>query len=121
MVDNHHIPGNTTLIFRQYSLHRTPAAYVDPNVFIPERWTSRRDLVKDEGAYAPFNVGPNRCVARQLAPMEMRCVVAAVVKRFDVGFADEAGGGVGFEEMVKDTFTAAPGALMVVFSERKMR
>ena len=33
------------------------AAYEDPHAFIPERWYSRTELVKDKRAFAPFGLG----------------------------------------------------------------
>jgi len=32
-------------------------AFVDAEEFIPERWYSRPELIKDARAYAPFSVG----------------------------------------------------------------
>lgn len=34
-----------------------PEAFQCPNEFIPERWTTRPELVIDSRAYAPFSVG----------------------------------------------------------------
>jgi tryprostatin B 6-hydroxylase len=34
-----------------------PAAFDDPEEFIPERWTSQPELIHDSRAYAPFSVG----------------------------------------------------------------
>lgn len=33
------------------------AAYEDPEAFVPERWYSRKELVKDRRAFAPFGIG----------------------------------------------------------------
>ena len=32
-------------------------AFQDPTSFIPERWTSRPELILDKRAFAPFGVG----------------------------------------------------------------
>lgn len=32
-------------------------AFVDPHNFIPERWYSKPELVKDKRAHAPFSLG----------------------------------------------------------------
>jgi hypothetical protein len=34
-----------------------PEAFVQPNDFIPERWTTKPELCLDARAYAPFGVG----------------------------------------------------------------
>jgi cytochrome P450 len=66
------IPGNTIVQVPFHTMFRgmmTPMLYptvlidVDarffekPGTFIPERWTSRRDLVKNEAVYIPFSTG----------------------------------------------------------------
>jgi cytochrome P450 len=32
-------------------------AYVDPESFIPERWSTKPELVKDRNAFFPFSLG----------------------------------------------------------------
>ena len=32
-------------------------AFQDPTSFIPERWTSRPEMILDKRAFAPFGVG----------------------------------------------------------------
>lgn len=81
------IPGDTIVNLPFYSLFRNPVAFVQPDSFIPERWTSRSDLVKDRRAFVPFSTGPFSCVGKTLAYMEMREVLARIVSRFDITFA----------------------------------
>ena len=38
----------------------TPAGekvYTDADAFVPERWYSRADMIKEKSAFAPFSVG----------------------------------------------------------------
>ncbi len=51
--------------------------------------------------------------------MEIRAVTAAVLARFDLGFAEGTGRGVAVVRDMGDQFTAAPGRLELVFTERK--
>ena len=50
--------------------------------------------------------------------MEMRLVTAILISRFDVAFAPGETGKAIVEEL-HDTFTAAPGPLRLVFTERE--
>ena len=81
------IPGNMTVFSSQYALGRSEAIYLKADDFIPERWYSRPDLIKDSAAYAPFSVGHHSCLGRPLALMEMRLTLAEVLSRYDIAFA----------------------------------
>ncbi|KAJ6027722.1 Cytochrome P450 [Penicillium canescens] len=51
------IPGNTKVCAPRYTIGRLETAYVNPHDFIPERWYSRPELIKDKRAFAPFGIG----------------------------------------------------------------
>lgn len=101
------IPGNTIVQLQPFVINRDPRNFVSPNEFMPERWTTRPDLVINRDAFIPFSTGPYDCVGKRLAYMEMRSVIAKVVDEFDVcvpeGFVEEA-----YWAKVKDHITAAP-------------
>lgn len=94
-------------------------AYADPNSFIPERWFSKPELIKNKGAYAPFSIGPFSCVGKQLALMELRSVVAELVTQFDVEFAPGEDGSALLNESA-DFFTVSLSDLQLVFTERNL-
>lgn len=73
----------------------------------------------DKGAFAPFFQGRFGCVGRNLALMEIRAVAAALLSRYDMAFAPGTGRGVAVERDMGDQFTATPGRLELVFTERK--
>lgn len=54
------IPGNTIVQVPSYTVFRDERAFEWPNEFIPERWTSRPELVRDKSVYIPFNTGTSR-------------------------------------------------------------
>lgn len=113
------IPGSTVLCLPVYSLHRLPSCFERPLEFIPERWYSEPELVHDKAAFAPFFQGRFGCVGKNLALMEIRAVTAALLSRYDLEFAPGTGRGEGVERDMGDQFTATPGRLELVFSERK--
>ena len=74
-----------------YALHRDPRYFSpDPDMFMPERWldASSGKFATDRSAFIPFASGHANCVGKNLAWMEMRMVVAAIVQRFDMKFAE---------------------------------
>lgn len=73
VIDGTYIPGNTKICAPRYTIGRRESlvvfsvyntnsklvdkAYVNPREFIPERWYSQPELIKDKRAFAPFGVG----------------------------------------------------------------
>ncbi|KAK7187825.1 benzoate 4-monooxygenase cytochrome P450 [Paraphaeosphaeria sporulosa] len=100
------IPGNTIVQIQPFVINRDPRNFLDPDEFIPERWTTRPDLVINKDAFIPFSTGPYDCVGKRLAYMEMRSVIARIVDEFDIhlpdGFIQED-----YWKKVKDHITAA--------------
>ncbi|KAI9645797.1 hypothetical protein NHQ30_005231 [Ciborinia camelliae] len=133
-----YIPGNVTISAPTWSMGRLPSIYARPYEFLPTRWLpppSNRGIPLDKSVFAPFSSGTYSCVGKQLALMELRAVVARVVMRFEVRFADGEDGaklmsrewdvekGVqdaknGVQD-TKDAFTLELGDLMLVFEERR--
>jgi cytochrome P450 len=113
-INGNFIPGNTIVHMPLFPLFRDPRNFVQPDTFIPERWTSKPELVLNRNVFIPFSTGPYNCAGKALAMMELRSVVARVVNEFDVvldeGFDVEA-----YWEGIMDHFTAGPPAQMVRF------
>lgn len=62
-------------------------AFVKPDDFIPERWFSQPELILRKDAFFPFSYGAYSCAGKPMAMMELRMVVAMVIKRFSISFA----------------------------------
>ncbi|KAL6231680.1 hypothetical protein BDW75DRAFT_233396 [Aspergillus navahoensis] len=107
------IPGGTTIVAPQYSLFRDSRNFVRPLEWIPERFSSRPELILDRQAFVPWGVGQYACVGRQLSLMELRIAVALLVTWFDCKFAPGEDGQRMFSEAL-DHFTTTPGPLRVV-------
>lgn len=106
-----------------------------PNDFIPERWTTQPDLVRDASAFAPFSIGESQqqcnpeidfltlfkgrysCAGKQLGLLEVRHVLTQIVSKFDIRLAPnqtvEA-----FQEGLADGFTLLCPKLEMVFETR---
>jgi cytochrome P450 len=51
------IPGECTVGAPGYTLGRLESCYENPEEFMPERWYSRPEMVKNKEAFAPFTIG----------------------------------------------------------------
>ncbi|GME27456.1 Glycoside hydrolase protein [Neofusicoccum parvum] len=118
------VPGDTDVYVPPYVVQRDARFFPAPDAFVPGRWLAGGEegavpgMAGERGAFFPFQVGQYACVGKALAMWEMRSVLARVALGFDLGFA-EGGGGEGFEEGMRDTFTITLGPLWMVFTERE--
>ncbi|TRX94216.1 hypothetical protein FHL15_004984 [Xylaria flabelliformis] len=55
-VDGTFIPGGVKICTSRFVLGKLNSAYEEPESFIPERWYSRPELIKDRRAFAPFGI-----------------------------------------------------------------
>ncbi|QDS68051.1 hypothetical protein FKW77_009742 [Venturia effusa] len=111
------IPGDATVWCPQYTLGRSQSAYVDPEQFIPERWSTQPELIKNKNAFFPFSLGSMGCIGKPLALIELRCVLAKLLMAFDVALAPGEDG----TELIqkgRDHFTMETGPLNLVFKAR---
>ncbi|KAJ6160293.1 hypothetical protein N7470_003689 [Penicillium chermesinum] len=93
------------------SIRWDASCYENAAEFIPERWYSKPELVKNKKAFAPFSTGN----LPLLALMELRMVVALLVSKFSVQFAPGEDGKRLLDNS-KDFFTISIAELNLVFS-----
>jgi len=81
----HRVNGNTMILFSLYAMGRCEEIWgKDCLEFKPERWISE----KGEMVYAPaykfiaFNAGPRICLGKDLAFVQMKMVVAAILRKY---------------------------------------
>ncbi len=76
------IPAGTTVWCSQWTAHRDPRWFRDPEVFRPERWDADAPDVIPEHAWFPFGGGSRGCIGARFAQMEAALLIAAVAQRF---------------------------------------
>ncbi|KAL8747752.1 MAG: hypothetical protein Q9190_000410 [Brigantiaea leucoxantha] len=118
-VAGRYIPGNTTILAPRYTINRLETCFERAEEFIPERWYSRPELVKDKTGFAPFSMGRYNCIGKTIALTQLRSVLALLVTRFDVRLAPGEEGVKVWKDL-KDQFNSHPGKLRLVFTLRRM-
>ncbi|KAK8093495.1 hypothetical protein PG997_000180 [Apiospora hydei] len=71
------------------AIHRAAEHWPSPNRFIPDRWLvspGHALYPRDKEAWRPFEKGPRNCIGQELALLEVKVVLAMVLRDFD--FAD---------------------------------
>ncbi|KAG6180600.1 hypothetical protein E4U36_004717 [Claviceps purpurea] len=120
MIGDRFIPGDTIVTIPSYAQYRDERFFAFPNSFIPERWTTRPELIKDSSIYVPFGSGKYACVGKALGLMEVRLVTSTILRRFDVDLAHEKAEAA-FLSGLRDCFTISASNLSVVFTARNAR
>ncbi|KZV95507.1 cytochrome P450 [Exidia glandulosa HHB12029] len=118
-IAGHFIPEDTEVFVAPYQLHHDPR-YFSPHtsIFHPERW------IEDDGkwntqreAYIPFSAGPMQCVGKNLAKIEIIVVVSALLRYYDMKFAEGYDPAM-FLEHVEEHIVADVPPLPVVLTKR---
>lgn len=78
-----------TVAIPAYSIHRDPSIYPQPDVFDPERFSPSAKQSRDPYAYVPFGHGPHNCIGVRFAQMEMRMVLARMLKKYRLEVAPD--------------------------------
>ncbi|MFE0176012.1 cytochrome P450 [Streptomyces sp. NPDC059002] len=81
---------NAVLLVSPYALHRDPAHWKDPERFDPDRFRDSTHGEAHKAAFLPFGYGPRVCIGRGVALMELKMIVATLLRRFRFTLADRA-------------------------------
>ncbi|XP_030381423.1 cytochrome P450 4d10 isoform X2 [Scaptodrosophila lebanonensis] len=85
------IPAGTNIGIAPLYLGRCENLFSDPNTFKPERFdvvTSAEKL--NPYAYIPFSAGPRNCIGQKFAMLEIKAIVANVLRSFEIDFVGDA-------------------------------
>ncbi|KAI0535109.1 cytochrome P450 [Xylaria digitata] len=117
-IDGTFIPGNTTVFCPQFVIGRNSESFASPNEFIPERWYSQPDLIREVSGFAPFSLGSYGCVARPLALVNIRAVVARIVANYDIR-SIPVENLIAFDDGMQENFTLVLPELKLSFVKRQ--
>ncbi|PSO51125.1 MAG: cytochrome P450 [Cyanobacteria bacterium SW_9_44_58] len=85
-IGNYEYPPETVLAPCIYLLHQREDIYPNPKQFRPERFLEREFSPYE---FMPFGGGSRRCVGDVFAPMEMKIVIATVLKQYRLALAEK--------------------------------
>jgi cytochrome P450 len=83
VIEGYEIKKGQTVTISHIAMGRNPKYYDQPEEFRPERWTREFERSLPKGAYSPFAGGPRVCLGKQFAMMEMRMILAALLRRVE--------------------------------------
>ena len=82
VIDGYHIPAGRIVFWSNYTLHRHPDIWEDPERFDPERFTPEQVAKRPRHYFMPFSGGSRICIGNSFALMEMQIMVALVAQRY---------------------------------------
>jgi cytochrome P450 len=110
------IPKDSTVLMALGAMSRQPWIR-NPLDFEPERWYETAPQVEElKEMYLPFSAGKRSCIGQNLALMEIRVIVANLVRYFDIGLVCEGEGDIELDLFV----TLKPVELQMKFLSRSL-
>lgn len=78
----HVLPNTSDVFIIPYATHRLASIYPNPEAFEPARFTAENCRSRHPYAYLPFSAGPRNCVGYKFAMIEIKTVIANVLRKF---------------------------------------
>ena len=83
------VPKGIFVTIPIYSIHMDPKYWPNPDKFDPERFSPEAKQSRDPYAYMPFGHGPHNCIGMRFAQMEMKLVLARILKKYSLQAAQD--------------------------------
>lgn len=76
------IPTGTEIIMGIVGVQNSPVNFPEPWLFKPERHASGERAANF--AYVPFSAGPRNCIGQKFAQLEMKMMLAKIVRAYEL-------------------------------------
>jgi cytochrome P450 len=96
-------------------MHNSPKYYVEPDKFIPERWTKEFLFKLPRFAYFPFGGGIRSCIGETFAVQEGVLALATIFQKWNILLTEK---GISFEPKRVGGFTKPKYPIKVIVKTR---
>ncbi|KAH8365889.1 hypothetical protein KR093_006911, partial [Drosophila rubida] len=76
------IPAGSEVVMALIGMHRDDKYFFEPDVFKPQRHEESERL--SNYAYVPFSAGPRNCIGQKFAQLEMKMLLAKIVREYEL-------------------------------------
>uniref|UniRef100_A0A915DSM1 Cytochrome P450 n=1 Tax=Ditylenchus dipsaci TaxID=166011 RepID=A0A915DSM1_9BILA len=73
-----------------YTIHQNPEFYANPEIFDPERFSPENKASRDPLTFLAFGYGPRSCIGMRFAEMQMRVVIASIIRNYRLERAENS-------------------------------
>ncbi|XP_015784399.1 cytochrome P450 4C1-like [Tetranychus urticae] len=78
------IPAGSTVGIMIHMIHRDENIFPNPNVYNPDRFNPERLTSIPACGFIPFSMGPRNCIGQKFAYLEIKIVLAFILKHFTI-------------------------------------
>jgi len=78
------IPAGARVILSPYVVHRSKQIWQHPSDFWPEHFSEKQTAERHRFSFFPFSAGPRQCIGGGFATLEMRIMLALIVRAFNL-------------------------------------
>src|SRR5439155_15947005 len=82
VIGGYRVPKGMVVLVSQWTMHRHPRYFPEPEAFRPERWADGLAKRLPKYAYFPFGGGPRVCIGNGFAMMEAVLLLATLGRRW---------------------------------------
>ncbi|KAK5696439.1 hypothetical protein LTR97_007740 [Elasticomyces elasticus] len=85
-IGGHAVPGGVRVSVAPVAANKSPANFINPEAFAPERWLKTDPSYTGDvhAASQPFSVGPNACIGRNIAIAQLKVATVKLLYNFDI-------------------------------------
>ena len=83
------IPKESPIIIPVYNVQRDSSIFPDPERFDPDRFSPLAKQSRNPCAFMPFGHGPHSCIGMRFALMQMKLVLAHILKKYRLEVAPD--------------------------------
>ncbi|XP_019773542.2 cytochrome P450 4C1 isoform X1 [Dendroctonus ponderosae] len=83
-IGDHIILKDCSIVFGILNVHRNEKYWPQPNKFDPDRFLPENASAIQPGSYLPFSYGPRNCIGPKYAMMDMKALLATVLRKYRV-------------------------------------
>lgn len=83
-IGSYSVAAKSDILISQWTMHRHPRYFEEPDLFKPERWASNLEKQLPKGVYFPFGDGPHICIGKGFAMMEAVLLLATIAQKFQL-------------------------------------
>ncbi|KAI9563279.1 hypothetical protein GHT06_010737 [Daphnia sinensis] len=87
-IGGYKLPAGVSVALMIYGMHHSPLVYPDPEAFKPERFLPENSIGRHPYAFIPFSAGPRNCIGQKYGILEIKIVLANLMRRFRFSVAD---------------------------------